>query len=74
MKQANVKPVKKETVKRYTDRIISIDFQDADIKSVFRLMAEYGNISIVSGDDVKGNVTLSMKNVPWEQALDTILE
>ena len=37
-------------------------------------MAEYGNVSIVSSDDVKGNVTLSMKNVPWEQALDTILD
>ncbi|MFA7177447.1 MAG: hypothetical protein WC114_09365, partial [Smithellaceae bacterium] len=33
-------------VKRYTDRIVSLDFQDADIKSVLRLMAEYGNISI----------------------------
>ena len=72
--EAKVKPIKKEAVKRYTDRIISLDFQDADIKSVFRLMAEYGNISIVSGDDVKGNVTLSMKNVPWEQALDSILD
>jgi type IV pilus assembly protein PilQ len=72
--EANVKPIKKEAVKKYTNRIISIDFQEADIKSVFRLMAEYGDISIVSGDDVKGNVTLSMKNVPWEQALDTILE
>ena len=71
---AKVKPIKKEPIKRYTDRMISIDFQDADIKSVFRLMAEYGNISIVSGDDVKGNITLSMKNVPWEQALDTILD
>ncbi|HOW57628.1 MAG TPA: secretin and TonB N-terminal domain-containing protein [Smithellaceae bacterium] len=60
--------------KKYTDRFISIDFQDADIKSVLRLMAEYGNISIVSGNDVKGNVTLTMKNVPWEQALDTILD
>ena len=69
-----VKPVKKEAVKRYVDRTISLDFQDADIKSVLRLMAEYGNISIVSGDDVKGNVTLSMKNVPWEQALDSILD
>jgi type IV pilus assembly protein PilQ len=67
-------PVKTEAVKRYTDKFVSLDFQDADIKSVLRLMAEYGNISIVSGDDVKGNVTLTMKNVPWEQALDTILD
>ena len=72
--EARIAPVKSETVKGSTDRIISIDFQEADIKSVFRLMAEYGNVSIVSSDDVKGNVTLSMKNVPWTQALDTILE
>ena len=72
--EARVTPVKSETIKGSPDRIISIDFQEADIKSVFRLMAEYGNVSIVSSDDVKGNVTLSMKNVPWKQALDTILE
>lgn len=60
--------------KRFTDRIISLDFQDADIKSVLRLMSEYGNLSIISGDDVKGNVTLTMKNVPWTQALDAILD
>jgi type IV pilus assembly protein PilQ len=67
------KTIKKETLKRYPDRL-NLDFQDADIKSVLRLMAESGNISIVSGDDVKGNVTLTIKNVPWEQALDTILD
>jgi len=65
-------PIKEETFNK--DKIISIDFQDADIRSVLRLMAEYGNISIVWSDDVKGNVTLSMKNVPWEQGLDTILD
>lgn len=63
-----------ETTKGYTNRLISVDFQDADIKSVFRLMAEYGNVSIISGDDVKGNVTLTMKNVPWDQALGSILD
>jgi type IV pilus assembly protein PilQ len=71
--ETEIKPVKKETV-RGTDRIIDLDFQDADIKSVLRLMAESGNVSIVSSDDVKGNITLSMKNVPWKQALDTILD
>ncbi len=69
-----IEPTKKEAAERYTGKYISIDFQDADIKSVLRLLAEYGNMSIVSGDDVKGNVTLSMKNVPWEQALDAILD
>jgi len=73
-KDAGPAPVKKDADKMLTDRIISLDFQDADIKSVLRLMAEYGNISIVSSDDVKGNITLSMKNVPWTKALDTILD
>ncbi|MEI7672619.1 MAG: secretin and TonB N-terminal domain-containing protein, partial [Deltaproteobacteria bacterium] len=53
---------------------ISIDVQDADIKSVLRLLAEQGNVSVVSGDDVKGPLTLQIKDIPWEQALETILE
>ncbi len=68
------KPAKKIISRRNTDRLITLDFQDADIKTVLRLMAEYGNTSIVSGDDVKGKVTLTIKNVPWEQALDSILD
>ncbi len=55
------------------ERKISLDFQDANIKSVLRLLSELADVNIVSGDDVKGNVTFHMKNVPWEQALDTIL-
>ena len=53
---------------------IFLDVQEADIKAVFRLLAEQGKVSIVSGDDVKGNVTLHMKDVPWEQAFRTILD
>ncbi len=53
---------------------ILLDVQDADIKSVFRLLAEQGKVSIVSGDDVKGNVTVHLKDVTWLEALDTILE
>ncbi len=67
-------PAQKGPSKKYMDRIVSLDFQDADIKSVLRLMAEYGNVSIVTSDEVKGNITLSMKNVPWTKALDTILD
>jgi len=58
----------------FKGRKITVDFQDADIKSVLRLMAEYGNVSIISGDDVKGNVTLTIKDVPWDHALGSILE
>jgi type IV pilus assembly protein PilQ len=58
----------------YGGPAISLDFQDANIKTVFRLLSEVGGITIVSGDDVKGNVTVYMKKVPWNQALDTILD
>jgi type IV pilus assembly protein PilQ len=54
-------------------RLVSLDFQEASIKSVLQLLAEEGGVSIISGDDVKGNITVSMKKVPWEQALDSIL-
>jgi type IV pilus assembly protein PilQ len=73
-KSAAEKKAAEAKSKRLTDRIISLDFQDADIKSVFRLMAEYGNVSIVTSDEVKGTITLTMKNVPWTKALDTILD
>ena len=63
-----------ETTKRDSGKKISLDFQDASIKAVLRLLAEEGGVTIVSGDDVKGNVTVHMKKVPWGQALDTILD
>jgi type IV pilus assembly protein PilQ len=57
-----------------TSSRISLDVQDADIKSVFRLLADHENVSIVYGEDIKGRVTLNIKNVPWDQALDTVLK
>ena len=68
-KTAAIDPGKKV----YTGSRIFLDVQDADIKAVLRLLSEQGNVSIVSGDDVKGTVTLKMKDVSWEQALNTIL-
>ncbi|MHB9096779.1 MAG: secretin and TonB N-terminal domain-containing protein [Syntrophales bacterium] len=60
--------------KVYTGSRIFLDVQDADIKAIFRLLAEQGKVSIVSGDDVKGTMTLHMTDIPWDQALDTILD
>lgn len=53
---------------------IAVDFQDADIRGVLRLLAEQGKINIVASPEVKGNVTVRMENVPWDQVLATILE
>ena len=60
--------------KVYSGPRISLDVQDADIKAVFRLIAEMGKVSIVPSEDIKGTLTLHMKDVPWDQALDTILD
>ncbi len=55
-------------------RLISLDFKDADIINLLRILAAESGRNIVAGDDVKGKVSVSLRNVTWEQALDTILE
>src|SRR6266511_3783553 len=55
-------------------RLISLDFKDADIVNLLRILSAESGRNIVVGDDVKGKVSVSLHNVTWEQALDTILE
>src|SRR5947207_2699827 len=55
-------------------RLISLDFKDADVVNLLRILAAESGRNIVIGDDVKGKMSISLRNVPWEQALDTILE
>ncbi|MBI5234712.1 MAG: type IV pilus secretin PilQ [Deltaproteobacteria bacterium] len=55
-------------------RKISLDFKDADIGNILRLMAEVSNLNIIAGEDVKGKVSLRLVDVPWEQAFDIILK
>lgn len=59
--------------KVYTGQKITLDFQNADIHNVFRLLAEVSKLNIVAGDDVTGKVTLKLDRVPWDQALDVVL-
>jgi type IV pilus assembly protein PilQ len=59
--------------KRYVGRRIDLDFRGADIHNILRLLSDVGQVNIVTSDDVKGEVTIKMKNVPWDQALDVIL-
>ena len=58
----------------FSGRRIDLDFKDADIHNILRLLAEVGGVNIVTGDDVTGSVTIRMVNVPWDQALDVILQ
>ena len=58
----------------YAGEKISLDFQDADINDILRLIAEVGKVNIIAGGDVQGKVTTRMVDVPWDQALDVILK
>jgi type IV pilus assembly protein PilQ len=51
-----------------------MDFKDADINNLLRIIAEVSGMNVVAGDDVKGRVTVRLVNVEWQQALDVILK
>src|SRR5262249_44451169 len=61
-------------VGRFSGRRIDLDLKDADIHNILRLLADVGRVNIVTADDVQGNVTIRMRNVPWDQALDVVLQ
>ncbi len=66
--------VSPEEAQAYVGKKISLDFQNADIAHVVRLIADVSGLNIVLGDNVKGEVTMSLMDVPWDQALDTLLQ
>ena len=60
--------------KGFTGRRIDLDLKDADIHNVLRLLADVGQVNVVTADNVSGSVTIRMRNVPWDQALDVVLQ
>lgn len=58
----------------YTGRKISLDFKNADIHDVLRILADVSSLNIIATDDVKARVTLRLIEVPWDQALEVILQ
>jgi len=57
----------------YSGQKVSFDFKDIDIKNALKLIAEMSNLNIIMSDDVNGNLTMRLVDVPWDQALDLIL-
>ena len=53
---------------------VTVDFKDADIQNVLRILAFKSGVNIVAGKDVTGSVTIRLVDVPWEKALDVILK
>jgi len=65
--------VKKEKF-GYTGERLSLNFQDIPVRAVLQLIADFTSLNVVVSDSVDGNLTLRLKNVPWDQALDIILK
>jgi type IV pilus assembly protein PilQ len=55
-------------------RRIDLDLKDADIHDVLRLLSDVGRVNVVTADNVNGSVTIRMRNVPWDQAMETVLQ
>mgnify|MGYP000754045259 CR=1 FL=1 len=53
---------------------LSLNFQDIEVRAVLQLLADFTGLNLVASDTVRGNITLRLKNVPWDQALDIILK
>jgi type IV pilus assembly protein PilQ len=62
------------TARAYSGRPVTFNFQDVPVRTVLQLIAEESNLNIVASDSVTGNVTLRLINVPWDQALDLVLQ
>ena len=76
-----LKPMSKEEIEEnrkakfgYIGEKLSLNFQDIEVRSVLQLLADFTDLNIVVSDSVQGKLTLRLKNVPWDQALDIILQ
>jgi type IV pilus assembly protein PilQ len=58
----------------YTGKPVTFDFQNISVRTVLKLIADESHLNIVTSDSVQGDVTLRLDNVPWDQALDIVLQ
>lgn len=71
-KVERVNVVKKE--KKYDGRSLSLNFQSISVRTVLQIIADYNDFNLVTSDTVEGDITLRLDDVPWDQALDLILQ
>ncbi len=76
-----LKPMSQEDIEEnrkakfgYVGEKLSLNFQDIEVRSVLQLLADFTDLNIVVSDSVQGKLTLRLKNTPWDQALDIILQ
>ena len=73
-KQAEQNTTKSRSATSYAGQKISLDFQDIEVRRVLQLLADFTNLNMVAADSVGGSISLRLKDVPWDQALDLILK
>ncbi len=59
---------------RYTGEKLSLNFQNVEVRAVLNVIADFTDLNVITSDTVAGNITLRLKDVPWDQALDIILQ
>lgn len=64
----------REDIFKYSGEKLSLNFQDIEVRSVLQLIADFTDLNLVASDTVSGRITLRLKNVPWDQALELILK
>jgi len=76
-----VKPVKEDPTRLfqstrpgYQGERLSLNFQNVDVRSLLQVIADFTDLNIITSDSVQGSITLRLKDVPWDQALDIILQ
>ena len=74
VKPAVVDPSRVSQRGRYTGEKLSLNFQNVEVRAVLNVIADFTDLNIITSDSVGGNITLRLKDVPWDQALDIILQ
>lgn len=74
LKEIKVDPKKLTQGVGYTGQKLSLNFQNIEVRSLLQVIADFTNFNIVTSDSVSGSVTLRLQDVPWDQALDIILQ
>ena len=59
---------------KYVGEKLSLNFQDIEVRKVLEIIADFTELNLVASDTVKGNITLRLENVPWDQALELVLK
>ena len=74
VRQVKVDPNKLTQGPGYQGEKLSLNFQNIEVRSLLQVIADFTNFNVVTSDTVTGNLTLRLKDVPWDQALDIILQ